>query len=490
MKNGRAAAAPGSVSAPDTPAPTPATSSAPSCTTVDTSPSPSLARTSTASSSGSTPPPPSPSTSSVSETEVNDSSASWSPVPPLNSVTPPPPVPAPSARVRARQRLDDIAAKIESGEYVCVQNTTRVKGQRPEAEGDAQFNLWTEFLIVVHKTTKLRVVAVQCNSCKKIFSHDSSKTGTTSLVSHARNACPGKRLKDAPYKELTADAKSLFVDKVAEFCASTMSSMNHMTGDALVQLVQTALDIGFHAGGRVDARELVPKDTSTIADRIDAQADVAREEVMKRVKEAINDKRCRCTTDMWTDDENHFNFIDVTAHFSNSNCSGQESHFICMAKFPVAMEKNGTNIRNAIFREMTDLGVSAEQFSNIEWVTDRGANVKKALEDNDRADCAAHLINTTVKSTLTLTHLELRQKALSGNPAVLEKLKKVEEVARVVRSVGERVKGKKGKKASEPPLPVDFDATKLSQTISLPRPHLSSYGGMLQSVIAHKRKVS
>ena len=46
------------------------------------------------------------------------------------------------------------------------------------------------------------------------------------------------------------------------------------------------------------------------------------------------------------------------------------------------------------------------------------ANIVKALEDLIRDDCIAHLINTVVKSTLTLTFVELRQKAVKDQERV------------------------------------------------------------------------
>ncbi|KAK3910535.1 Pyruvate kinase [Frankliniella fusca] len=104
-----------------------------------------------------------------------------------------------------------------------------------------------------------------------------------------------------------------------------------------------------------------------------------------------------------------------------------------MAKFPSCEEKSGTNIRNAIFRELNQLGISAEQFSKIEWITD----MIKAFEDHPsrRGDCAAHLINTVEQGhvLLSYSYVELRKKALEKSEG--EKIcKSVEVVVRAAKN--------------------------------------------------------
>ena len=88
---------------------------------------------------------------------------------------------------------------------------------------------------------------------------------------------------------------------------------------------------------------------SLIGWRRGERAAEARASLMPGVIEAIKDGCCRCTTDMWTDDNSKMNFVDITAHFSDKECTAPESHYLVMAKFPCAMEKSAKNIRNVIF---------------------------------------------------------------------------------------------------------------------------------------------
>ena len=69
---------------------------------------------------------------------------------------------------------------------------------------------------------------------------------------------------------------------------------------------------------------------------------------------------------------------------------------------------------------MNAIGFTAAEFDRIEWISDRGANIKKALEGlgGGREDCAAHQINTVVRSTFTVPFYELRSTAIAGSDEV------------------------------------------------------------------------
>lgn len=81
---------------------------------------------------------------------------------------------------------------------------------------------------------------------------------------------------------------------------------------------------------------------------------------------------------------------------------------------------------------------------------------------------------------MTLSHLELRQKAITSG--VQELCDQVETIARAIKKV------KNQKKCSR--VGVNFNVEELVKVIQLPRKHLFSYVGMLRSVTAHRRKVS
>ncbi|KAK3933237.1 Transposable element Hobo transposase [Frankliniella fusca] len=144
------------------------------------------------------------------------------------------------------------------------------------------------------------------------------------------------------------------------------------------------------------------------------------------------------------------------------------------------MKATGVNIRNAMFTAMAELGFTAEEFSGIEWVTDRGANIKKALENDSREDCTAHIINTVVRSTFTIPFYELRQEALGAASATTKKLlETVEEAVKVVRS-------------ADPSLVVekDLDLKKVEDNLEVPNKQFSSkFTSMLRSVLTFRKQL-
>ncbi|KAK3933117.1 Zinc finger protein 618 [Frankliniella fusca] len=433
-----------------------------------------------------------------------------------------------SKRAVAMAKLDSYAKQLALGTLVIGDN----KKLRAAQPGD-KFDVWQKLDFIMYEKTGIMADAVQCKMCKTVLSYNVNTTGNSHLTNHVRNSCKKRKpVEEDVFTMCSPDAKSRFIDKMADACALTLTSMNHITNEVFVELFQLAIDIG-HKVGRVDARELVPA-VSTLSQRMEDRAsgwkrtgcgggyaralgsapsqrsnrgsriapaaarpfppadraEEARGDVMKRAIEAIEDGRCRCSTDMWTEEFNSFSYIDVHAYFSNQECTGEESHFLVMAKMPYDQPKTGTNIRNALFRALNRLGLSAAQFEKIEWVTDRGANIKKALENVDgqpalpREDCVAHrvrgqmahLINTIVRGTLSYTHLELRQKAFSGSDTALQICDDVAAAARKVKSA---------KHAN-----VSFNLAKLQESLHLATPHLRSYCKMLQSVVSRMCRVS
>lgn len=163
-------------------------------------------------------------------------------------------------------------------------------------------------IVVVHSQTLLEVGAVQCSRCEKLLLYNSVKTGTSSWNNHVKTSCPA--LKKPSFVTAPAPAKSKFVDKMADFCAHTLSSMNHLVNEAMVELIQAAVNVGYTCAraqdGRVDARQLVPC-ANTLTNRHGERANEARATVMPR----------RCTTYMWTEDNTKMHYVDITAHFAD-----------------------------------------------------------------------------------------------------------------------------------------------------------------------------
>ena len=217
---------------------------------------------------------------------------------------------------------------------------------------------------------------------------------------------------------------------------------------------------------------------TTVINRVNTRANTFREKLVPRVKQAIADKRCQASTDMWTDDQRKSHFIAITVSFLEEAKEGEvknaaETYDLVVAKFPSDQKTTGKNVRNAMFRAMADIGFTAEEFAALEWVTDRGANIKKALEDLAREDCAGHLINTVVRNTFTIPFDELRRKAIDASSlAVRNVLHDCEEAVRAVR-------------AAKPTLGFGVNMKQLKEQLKLPTHRCLGYVSHASMLLLH-----
>ncbi|KAK3917805.1 Transposable element Hobo transposase [Frankliniella fusca] len=340
-------------------------------------------------------------------------------------------------------------------------------------------SVWDTFHLVKDRATGLEVGTAMCIRCECVLSF---KSGSSSLKKHRDYHCtstlgsmagPG-----APFRPVPGALREMFTDKMAKTCALTMGPIQLLTSPAVVSLIQTAVDISVRCKGRVNVKELMPHAT-TVVNRIDARAEHMRKVVVPRIKQAIADSRCQASTDMWTDDEQKRHFIAITTTVVDEQGEVPETHDLVVAKFPSSMKATGVNIRNAMFRAMAEMGFTAAEFEAIQWVTDKGANIRKALEDVSREDCAAHMINTVVRSTFTIPYYELRGVAMaSAVKSTTDLLQTAEDAVKAVRSAkpGLAVRG--------------VDLPKLKKSLQVPNKQFTSnYSAMLRSLFTHKKQV-
>lgn len=69
-------------------------------------------------------------------------------------------------------------------------------------------------------------------------------------------------------------------------------------------------------------------------------------------------------------------------------------------------KKSGENIKREMTRKFCELGFSTDLFDKITYVTDQGPNILKALENQKRLNCTAHLINTVLRNAFSEKHSE------------------------------------------------------------------------------------
>jgi hypothetical protein len=325
----------------------------------------------------------------------------------------------------------------------------------------------------------------------------SAKYGTTSMIGHLDKACAASllvRLQQTDdgqgQHQLSQGAgataagvaaapppppphlQGFLTGKLAEFVAEGLCSIELATGAAMQKLLQGVVDMAQSVRSRVIVKDILPS-AQTVRRSIVEKTRVARADVVVATKQAIQEKRCGATTDMWTDDHRHYHYICVTVSFNNIKWE-RENYPLLTVKYPVDQKTTADNVREILESDLETIGITRDEFRGIDWTTDQGSNIRKALEDVNRDDCLAHLLNTVLRNTLTLGFQELRLQSVGASAGAKSVLEPYVEVAKVVKaSTGS----------------FNFNLVKLKENVKPASPHRASYSLTVQSIITHKPKV-
>ncbi|KAK3921660.1 Transposable element Hobo transposase [Frankliniella fusca] len=349
--------------------------------------------------------------------------------------------------------------------------------------------VWQSFEVVIDVSPGGgggEVGAAQCQRCGKCLAFNDA-IGISSLSKHLRSkACSrllgpsGAGAGGGGRPVLVAKSlKSALHNKLAEKCARDLSSLHSATGPGMAGVVQAAINIGSACPG-ARAEDVMPC-ANTVRNRITDLAAELRAEVMQRIKEAINDDRCSATTDMWTDEYRTSHYLNISVQFTSPEYK-LENWNLCTPKFPCDEATTAVNIKNAIFRRLAELGLTAAEFEKLEWVTDQGSNIVKGLETSRRDNCFAHLINTVLKTSLNLTYVELRGKAVKAveewdEPLIIQKYL---EISKLVR----KFQPTRRKKC-----PPEVHLRALKKNLKTAQPQYHSFNLMMKSVLTQKKMV-
>lgn len=120
--------------------------------------------------------------------------------------------------------------------------------------------------------------------------------------------------------------------------------------------------------------------------------------------------QCAATADIWTDKYQSRSYINMTSHYIYDWKLTRRTLFV--TKFPDIV-KNHENIRMVMKSKFTKMGFPSQFFEKIIFVTDQGANIKKAIEkDNKRFNCYGHVVNLVLKNTFSDRHKLISEEIL------------------------------------------------------------------------------
>ncbi|KAE8742122.1 hypothetical protein FOCC_FOCC012329 [Frankliniella occidentalis] len=182
---------------------------------------------------------------------------------------------------------------------------------------------------------------------------------------------------------------------------------------------------------------------------------------------------------MWTENySKKFHYIGFTIQFANDDWE-MEAYILGVKKFAfkcATAENIKFSIKNFFIEE---LKVLETEFRKIEFVTDKGQNMIKALSEFSRYDCMAHMLNTVLQTTFTLMFYELR--------SVVDDIEKSPHSRSVLNTVSTAVKAVKAMKLTANSTDVDLADLKKALDFAFPARH--SYIKLLLSYLANKEEV-
>ena len=235
-----------------------------------------------------------------------------------------------------------------------------------------------------------------CKKCLKCFKYDSHKTGTSHLKRHVEHCISstsqssGRQLK-LPFKNcgVARQAKSDALNAAVSVVVKDLRPFSVFDGEGMKEFAQTCIDIRAKYG-KLTVEEVLPS-RNTIAKKVKSTALDQKTNLLASLKLAIsNNSGFGVTSDLWTDDFKKLTYLSCTAHWLE-NRKRKNSGIFC--KLFQAERKTAENIRHKLVINMTEVGLEESMLKNITFVTDRGANIKKALECFFWLPCCCHVLN-------------------------------------------------------------------------------------------------
>ena len=211
--------------------------------------------------------------------------------------------------------------------------------------------------------------------------------------------------------------------KVIELIVRRLLPVDLVDAPELSALLQECVNVG-KSYGNVDITSMLPH-SKTLTDHIKARAHAARFKLVEDLRDDIEDGLASATVDGWTDAQRGRKYMGHTV--ANINADFELTDNVLFTPHCDAESVTATVIKDVIKTNMAEISLNPD--SPLHYVTDDGADVKKAVDDKDRTYCADHGTNLTVKKAL---HPQLTKLDLYGREAGLV-LKKINTAVNLIK---------------------------------------------------------
>lgn len=295
--------------------------------------------------------------------------------------------------------LDKIRECELNGSMITVPRHTTVR-----QSGKVTSEVWKSFHVVGIKINGEEVMTnfAKCKKCSGYVQFYGSTT--TQLKRHrCENTQPqiNEYMQNRSHTNISQNDITEIHNAASKFIALDIRPFSAVDGDGLRTLVWTVAKIArkYRNLTDKDIERLIPH-RSTVSRNV---SNVSRQAIAMITEDFKRALECpggfSCTTDLYSDCFKCNTYLGITASL-NCLCEGkitQKRYVIHLDKIE-EVKKSAANIWKAIKECFNLYKVSEQQIiENITWVTDRGLNIKNALDKCKRMNCYAHIINNIVK---------------------------------------------------------------------------------------------
>lgn len=274
---------------------------------------------------------------------------------------------------------NEIVEKINTGVFRTIKKNTKSK-------------IWKIFSLIQNENNEVINGFVHCENCNHLFKYNGKQT--SNLIRHK---CYVQQNSSPEFKQVSSLDKEEFINVCTQWIVEDCRPFSAVDGTGFRKLAQALISIGAKYGNNADLLDLIP-DPTTISKRIEIKAEEKINDVKKEVQEAVTNEVASITTDLWTDNFVKRHFLCVTFHFM------KESHLKQIVLGVKSMDYQsctGEHILAKLQSVLDKFGVS--NLDKIKFVTDRGSNIIKALQNYTRVNCSNHLFNNVLHSAFNNT---------------------------------------------------------------------------------------
>ena len=242
---------------------------------------------------------------------------------------------------------------------------------------------------------------VACRNCFAVLNYK-YQWGTSNLIAHL-NGCGTRRKfsEELSTASVVADIKRNVKTDIVRFVCQDLRAFKTVSGEGFISLADKLISIGARFGENLSAREILPHPT-TVSRAIHQMADEHRATLKEKLASLIEDG-IGVTLDLWTENYKQRTYININVHFIDNV---MQERTLCVKNFD-EFQKTGANIFAEVSNVLKEFGI--DNMKDAIFVTDRASNMKLALTEQTRLDCAAHMVNSIVSKMFSeASNLELK----------------------------------------------------------------------------------